>query len=84
MFIDLFLIFFFFFRLKKIQKEKPWTLEDARGMGVDNGKPLGRAPKPIPIAPGEAGNATAATTTTNATQNPPPKTTEGEDITFTF
>ena len=39
----------FLFRVRKIKREKPWTAEDGRGMGVDNGKPLGRAPKPVAL-----------------------------------
>lgn len=74
--------FYDFFRLKRIQKEKPWTTEDARAMGVDNGKPLGRAPKPIPLTADPNAPADAAAQPADA-QNPP-KTTEDEDITFTF
>ena len=31
--------------VKRLKKDLPWTTDDARGMGVDNGKPLGRSPK---------------------------------------
>ena len=37
-------------RVKRLLKDKPWTTEDARVIGVDNGKPLGRAPKPVQFA----------------------------------
>ena len=37
-------------RCKRLLKDKPWTTEDARVIGVDNGKPLGRAPKPVQFA----------------------------------
>ena len=48
-------------------------------MGVDNGKPLGRAPKPIPLNADPNAPAAPAADAQN-----PPKTTEDEDITFTF
>jgi len=37
-------------RVKRLLKDKPWTTEDARVIGVDNGKPLGRAPNPVQYA----------------------------------
>jgi bud site selection protein 20 len=50
--------------LRRLAKELPWTTEDARAMGVDNGKPLGRAPKPTPLPTDTAtATATAATST---------------------
>lgn len=63
-------------RVKRVAKDQPWTTEDARVIAVDNGKPLGRAPKPVqfkdspalayrngavPPAPSEAAAAAAMT-----------------------
>lgn len=56
-------------------------------MGVDNGKPLGRAPKPAPLTADGSVNADNGNNSNNNNteeNQTSSMTTESEDITFTF
>lgn len=82
-------------RAKRVAKDQPWTTEDARVIGVDNGKPLGRAPHPVqfkdspalayrngavPPAPSEAAAAEAAMADDGSTTSNTAA--SGEDLVF--
>eukprot|EP00727_Mastigamoeba_balamuthi_P010356 m51a1_g5943 putative zinc finger (143) ;mRNA; f:121291-121820 len=46
--------------MRRLQKDRPWTTEDAKIIKTDNGKPLGRKPVIVPLdAPEGAGAAPA-------------------------